>query len=45
LPHAEQVKAAHPLMLRAIAAAKKTNDRKAGTTAERHTLRTVDSED
>ena len=45
LPHAEQVKVAHPLMLRAIAAAKKTNDRKAGTTAERHTLRTVDSED
>jgi transposase len=27
LPHAEQVKVAHPLMLRAIAAAKKKNDR------------------
>jgi hypothetical protein len=27
LPHAEKVKVAHPLMLRAIAAAKKTNDR------------------
>jgi len=26
LPHAEQVKVAHPLMLRAIAAAKKKND-------------------
>ncbi|HVH86109.1 MAG TPA: hypothetical protein VM912_05250 [Terriglobales bacterium] len=27
LPHVEQVKVAHPLMLRAIAAAKKKNDR------------------
>jgi len=27
LPHAQQVKVAHPLMLRAIAAAKKKNDR------------------
>src|SRR6202048_1836660 len=27
LPHAEKVKVAHPLMLRAIAAAKKKNDR------------------
>jgi transposase len=27
LPHAEQVKVAHPLMLRAIAASKKKNDR------------------
>src|SRR5258706_16270666 len=27
LPHAEQVKVAHPLMLRAIALAKKKNDR------------------
>src|SRR5260370_37670781 len=27
LPHAEQIKVAHPLMLRAIAAAKKKNDR------------------
>jgi len=27
LPHAEQVKVAHPLMLRAMAAAKKKNDR------------------
>src|SRR6202012_1914110 len=27
LPHAEQVKVAHPLMLRAIAAAKRKNDR------------------
>jgi len=27
LPHAEDVKVAHPLMLRAIAAAKKKNDR------------------
>jgi hypothetical protein len=27
LPHAERVKVAHPLMLRAIAAAKKKNDR------------------
>jgi len=27
LPHAAQVKVAHPLMLRAIAAAKKKNDR------------------
>jgi transposase len=27
LPHAQQVKAAHPLMLRAIAAAKKKNDK------------------
>jgi len=27
LPHAEQVKVAHPLVLRAIAAAKKKNDR------------------
>ena len=26
LPHATQIKAAHPLMLRAIAAAKKKND-------------------
>jgi hypothetical protein len=26
LPHAQQVKVAHPLMLRAIAAAKKKND-------------------
>jgi len=31
LPHAEQVKVAHPLMLRAIAAAKKKNDRIAAT--------------
>ena len=27
LPHAEKVKVAHPLMLRAIAAAKKKNDK------------------
>ena len=27
LPHAEKVKVAHPLMLRAIAAAKRKNDR------------------
>jgi hypothetical protein len=27
VPHAEQVKVAHPLMLRAIAATKKKNDR------------------
>jgi len=27
LPHAEEVKVAHPLMLRAIAAAKKKNDK------------------
>ena len=27
IPHAEKVKVAHPLMLRAIAAAKKTNER------------------
>jgi transposase len=27
VPHAAQVKVAHPLMLRAIAAAKKKNDR------------------
>jgi transposase len=27
VPHAEKVKVAHPLMLRAIAAAKKKNDR------------------
>ena len=27
LPHAQQIKVAHPLMLRAIAAAKKKNDR------------------
>jgi len=36
LPHAEKVKVAHPLMLRAIAAAKKKNDRiDAGKIAER----------
>jgi transposase len=35
LPHAQQVKVAHPLMLRAIAAAKKKNDRiDAGKIAE-----------
>jgi len=30
LPHATQIKVAHPLMLRAIAAAKKKNDQIAG---------------
>jgi len=35
LPHAEKVKVAHPLMLRAIAAAKKKNDKiDAGTIAD-----------
>src|SRR5260370_42012357 len=35
LPHAAQIKVAHPLMLRAIAAAKKNNDRiDAGKLAE-----------
>jgi hypothetical protein len=31
LPHATQIKVAHPLMLRAIAAAKKKNDQMAKT--------------
>src|ERR1700741_1753222 len=40
LPHAERVKVAHPLMLRAIAAAKKKNDRiDAGTSATWHRRR------
>ena len=36
LPHAEKVKVAHPLMLRAIAAAKRKNDQIAMENGKRH---------